>query len=64
VSEPFADLVFSDLQSWPGPAAGLVFPAACRPTFPALHAYLVARYPLVPLPPDLADKFDVFRLGV
>jgi hypothetical protein len=62
VAGPFADLVFSDLQPWPGPAVGLVFPAVSRPLLPALHAYLSARYPLVPLPGDLASKFDVFRL--
>jgi Dolichyl-phosphate-mannose-protein mannosyltransferase len=59
----YVDLVFSDLQDWPGPAAGLVFPAAVRPTSADLYAYLRARYPLEPLPPDLARKFDVFRLN-
>ncbi len=59
---PFADLVFSDLQEWSGPAVGLVFPVVCRPLIPELHAYLAARYPLAPMPPDLAGKFEVFRL--
>jgi hypothetical protein len=61
-SGPYADLVFSDLQPWPAPAAGLVFPALCRRWLPGLHAYLVARYPPVPLPHDLAEKFEVFDL--
>jgi hypothetical protein len=61
-SRPYADLVFSDLQPWPAPASGLVFPALCRSWLPGLHAYLVARYPPVPLPQDLAEKFEVFDL--
>ena len=61
-SGPYADLVFGDLQPWPAPAAGLVFPVVCRRTLPDLHAYLVARYPLVPLRSGLAEKFEVFDL--
>jgi hypothetical protein len=61
-SGPFADLVFSDLQPWPAPASGLVFPALCRRWLPGLHEYLAARYPRVPLPQDLAEKFEVFDL--
>ena len=61
-SGPYADLVFGDLQPWPAPAAGLVFPVICRRTLPDLHAYLAARYPLTPLPPGLAEKFEVFDL--
>jgi hypothetical protein len=61
-SGPYADLAFSDLQRWPAPASGLVFPALCRRWVPGLHAYLAARYPVVPLPEDLAEKFEVFDL--
>jgi hypothetical protein len=61
-SGPYADLVFSDLQPWPAPAAGLVFPAISRRTLPDLYAYVAARYPLVPLPSGLAEKFEVFDL--
>jgi hypothetical protein len=61
-SGPYADLVFSDLQPWPAPAAGLVFPAVCRSSLGELHAYLVAHYSTVPLPPDIAGKFEVFDL--
>jgi hypothetical protein len=59
-SGAYADLVFGDLQPWPAPATGLVFPTLGRRTLPDLHAYLVARYPQVPLPEDLANKFEVF----
>jgi 4-amino-4-deoxy-L-arabinose transferase-like glycosyltransferase len=58
----YADLVFGDQQPWPAPAAGLVFPVICRRTLPDLHAYVAARYPLVPLPPGVAEKFEVFDL--
>jgi hypothetical protein len=61
-SGPYADLVFSDLQLWPAPAAGLVFPALWRRSLAGFHAYLVAHYPRVPMPPDLATKFEVFDL--
>ena len=57
-----ADLVFSDTQPWPTPSAGLVFPLIELSTSPALYAYLAKRYPLVPLPRDLAEKFQVFDL--
>jgi hypothetical protein len=61
-SDAFADLVFSDLQPWPGSAAGIVFPRLCQPQAPALYAYLAERYSREPLPPDLASKFEVFVL--
>jgi hypothetical protein len=61
-SGAYADLVFGDLQPWPAPAAGLVFPVICVRTLPDLHAYLAARYPLTPLPSGLAGKFEVFDL--
>jgi hypothetical protein len=61
-SGAYADLVFGDLQPWPAPATGLVFPAGGRSTLPGLHTYLVARYPQVPLPEDLANKFEVFDM--
>jgi hypothetical protein len=60
----YADLVFGDQQPWPAPAAGLVFPVICRRTLPDLHAYVAARYPLVPLPAGVAEKFEVFDLRV
>jgi len=61
-SDPYADLVFGDLQPWPAPPAGLVFPAICRQTLPELYGLLAAKYPRVPLPAGLGNKFDVFAL--
>jgi 4-amino-4-deoxy-L-arabinose transferase-like glycosyltransferase len=57
-----ADLAFGYPQRWPARAAGLVFPVATVSMMPELHAYLAMRYPLVPLPGDLAGKFQVFDL--
>jgi hypothetical protein len=61
-SGPYADLVFSDLQSWPAPATGMVFPAISRRWLGTFHADVVAHYPQVVLPRDLAQKFEVFDL--
>lgn len=61
-SGEYADLVFGALQPWPAPATGLVFPTEGRRTLPVLHAYLVARYPRVPLPEALVNKVEVFDL--
>jgi hypothetical protein len=51
-----------DVQPWPGPAAGLVFPRIWEDEFAPLREYLAVRYPLTPLPPALASKFEVFDL--
>jgi 4-amino-4-deoxy-L-arabinose transferase-like glycosyltransferase len=61
-SGPYADLVFSDLQLWPASAAGLVFPTLLGRSLAPFHVYLVSHYPRVPMPPDLALKFEVFDL--
>ena len=62
VNDRWADLVFRELQPWPAPAAGIVFPAFCRSSLPDLYAYLRERYPLTPLAPDLGERFEVFDL--
>jgi hypothetical protein len=57
------DLMFDfDQQPWPGPAVGVVFPRVWVARCDALHRYLLARYARVPLPPRLADAFEVFDL--
>ncbi len=55
-------LVFGDLQQWPEPAAGLVFPAIYRRSLGGFHAYLVGHYPRVPPAPEIAGKFEIFDL--
>ena len=58
-----AELVFDfDVQPWPGPATGLVFPKVWDEGFEPFRAYLDERYPPVALPAGLAEKFDVFDL--
>lgn len=58
------DLMFNfDEQPWKARATGIVFPKIWVRLFASLHSYLEERFPLVPLPPTLADHFDVFDLG-
>jgi len=55
------DLMYDfEVQPWKAAATGIVFPRSWKGG--AYRAYLVQRYPLTKLPPDLAGKFDVFDL--
>lgn len=61
LNDDTVDLMFNfDEQPWKERATGLVFPKIWRGGFGNLYDYLGARYPRVPLPPALADMFDVF----
>jgi dolichyl-phosphate-mannose-protein mannosyltransferase len=63
LSDDTVDVMFNfDEQSWKARASGVVFPRIWAKSFAKLHAYLRRRYPLAPLPPPVADMFDVFEL--
>jgi hypothetical protein len=57
-----AEITYGYAQPCKSPGAGLVFPLIWDRDFGDLRAYLRQRYPLVPLPTALADKFEVFDL--
>jgi 4-amino-4-deoxy-L-arabinose transferase-like glycosyltransferase len=42
--------------------AGMVLPRVWARDLPDLRAYLEKRFPSIPLPPDLSEKFEVFDL--
>lgn len=57
------DLVYEfDVQPWKGAATGIVFPRVWGHDLATFRAYLAQRYPLTPLPADVANKFEVFDL--
>jgi len=56
------DLPFWFVQRWTGPASGIVFPLTYADEVPKLLDYLEENYTEVPLKPELASKFKVFRL--
>jgi Dolichyl-phosphate-mannose-protein mannosyltransferase len=62
VSGPEADLAFGYPQPWPARATGIVLPLVSIGTTAGLRAYLATRYPVVRLPRDLAEQFEVFDL--
>ncbi len=63
LNDDTVDLMFHfDVQPWAAVATGFVFPRDSEHDFPALRGDLMRRYPLKPLPPDLAGRFEVFDL--
>jgi hypothetical protein len=54
------DLVFDDLEPWPGRAVGVVFPAASRTELSDLHRYIERRCRR--LAESVGGKFDVYAL--
>ena len=61
----WADLLFNfDVQPWDATASGIVFPRIWDREFAHVREYLEERYPTLPLPPALSEKFEVFSVTV
>jgi hypothetical protein len=62
VRDDTAEVTYGFAQPSPAAGTGMVLPRVWARDLPDLRAYLEARYASIPLPPNLAAKFEVFDL--